>query len=76
MEYMHKNSALIYEIALIQQYCPDFWAKVVSKGNFKFDTVPRYKNISSQISDYICNGFPEYRDLKTVAYDDFGDFEF
>lgn len=59
MEYMHKNSALIYEIALIQQYCPDFWADVVGKGNFKFDNIPRYQNIRFQIQKYLFEGFPD-----------------
>ena len=60
MRYMNNNSALIYQIALIQMYCPDFWSKVVAKGNYRFDVVPRYANIRSQIQDYIFSGdFPQ-----------------
>ena len=66
MRYMNNNSALIYQIALIQMYCPDFWAYVVTKGNYRFD-VPRYANVRLQIQDYIFSGeFPKFNEKLDV----------
>ena len=67
MRYMNNNSALIYQIALIQTYCPDFWANVVAKGNYRFDVVSRYANVRSQIQDYIFSGeFPKFNEKLDV----------
>ncbi len=67
MRYMNNNSALIYQIALIQMYCPDFWANVVAKGNYRFDVVSRYANVRSQIQDYIFSGeFPKFNEKLDV----------
>lgn len=67
MRYMNNNSALIYQIALIQMYCPDFWANVVAKGNYRFDVVPRYAIFRSQIQDYIFSGeFPKFNEKLDV----------